>query len=135
MTVVLTEQAGSDVIVGGGAVTWQRVEGAAVLVAAVVAYAVVDASWLLFAALLLAPDLGMLGYLGGPRLGAATYNALHVLIGPAAAMAIWLAGAAWALPVALAWLAHIGVDRALGYGLKLPTGFQQTHLGAIGARR
>lgn len=117
---------------GARAVVWLRLEGAAVLVAALVAYAAVDASWLVFAALLLAPDLAMLGYLAGPRAGATAYNALHVYVGPAALMAAGLAGVAWSIPVALVWLAHIGMDRALGYGLKLPTGFRETHLGTIG---
>lgn len=114
------------------AVGWQRVEGAAVLAAALLAYAWLDASWLLFAALLLLPDLGMLGYLAGPRVGAITYNIVHVYAGPAATILAGLAGVAWALPTGVIWLAHIGMDRALGYGLKLPTGFKDTHLGRIG---
>ena len=34
------------------------------------------------------------------------------------------------LPVQLAliWLGHIGMDHALGYGLKYPTAFGDTHL-------
>ncbi|MBW3552765.1 MAG: DUF4260 domain-containing protein [Gemmatimonadetes bacterium] len=116
----------------GAALPWQRAEGAAVLAAALVAYTFLDASWLLFAALLLAPDLGMLGYLAGRRVGAMTYNAVHVYAGPAAALLAGVAGVAWALPVGVIWLAHIGMDRALGYGLKLPTGFKDTHMGRIG---
>ena len=123
---------GSAILASARASTWLRVEGAAVLVGALVAYAAVDASWLLFAALLLAPDLAMLGYLAGPRAGAIAYNALHVYVGPAVLMAAGLAGAAGSIPVALVWVAHIGMDRALGYGLKLPTGFRDTHLGTIG---
>ena len=115
-----------------GALLWQRAEGAAVLATAAIAYAWLDGSWLLFAALLLAPDLGMLGYLAGPRAGAITYNAVHLYVGPAAAILAGVAGVAWALPVGLIWLAHIGMDRGLGYGLKLPTGFRDTHMGRIG---
>lgn len=114
------------------ALRWQRAEGAAVLVTALIAYAWLDASWLLFAALLLAPDLGMLGYLAGPRAGAITYNAVHVYAGAAAAILAGVAGVSWALPVGLIWAAHIGMDRGLGYGLKLPTGFRDTHMGRIG---
>lgn len=78
----------------------------------------------------------MLGYLAGPSVGAVTYNALHILIAP---LVLLLAGALLAGPittaVALIWIAHIAIDRALGYGLKLPTGFQDTHLGRIGRQQ
>ena len=40
--------------------------------------------------------------------------------------------AMWAIHMAAIWTAHIAMDRALGYGLKLPTGFTDTHLGRIG---
>ena len=86
----------------------------------------------LFAALFLVPDLSFAGYLLGPRTGAASYNALHALIGPAALAAAGLVLWPGALPVALIWFAHIGVDRAFGYGLKYPGGFSQTHLGPVG---
>jgi hypothetical protein len=87
--------------------------------------------WLL--PLLLAPDLSMIGYVGGPRLGAITYNLVHNLaIGLVVLAAGWLTAIA---PLALAGtllVAHVGMDRALGYGLKLPTDFRDTHLGRIG---
>ena len=113
-----------------------RVEGLAILAASVWGYAFTGASWWLFAALLFAPDVAMAGYLGGPRLGAAAYNAAHtyatpVLLAALASVMGWSLG----LPVALVWTAHIGLDRALGYGLKLPAGFRQTHLGPIGPAR
>ena len=110
-----------------------RVEWAAVAAGATILYALTGVSWWLFALLILAPDLSMLGYLAGPRLGALAYNAFHVLILPVllALAGIW-SGHAPATAVALVWIAHIAVDRALGYGLKLSTGFQDTHLGRIG---
>ena len=117
---------------GPGARRWLRAEGAAVLVAAVAGYWMLDASWLLFAVLLLVPDIGAIGYLAGPRVGALTYNIAHIYLGPAAALFAGVAGVAWGVPVGLIWLAHIGMDRALGYGLKSPTGFRETHLGRIG---
>jgi hypothetical protein len=116
--------------------TLLRLEGAAALVVAVALYARTGAGWLLFGALLLAPDLSALGYLRGPRVGAATYNLAHTYAGPAL-----LAGAGWALgrpllvALALIWTAHVGMDRALGYGLKLPGSFHETHLGPIGRAR
>jgi hypothetical protein len=90
--------------------------------------------WLLV--LLLVPDVSMLGYLGGPRLGAVTYNLVHNLVIGLGALAIgWVS----ALPlVALGGailIAHVGMDRTLGYGLKLPTDFRDTHLGRIGRER
>ena len=112
-----------------------RLEGLAALAVAVWGYALTDASWVWFAVLLLAPDLSAIGFLRGPRVGAALYNAAHTYIGPVLLAAV--AGAAgWegGLPVSLVWAAHIGMDRALGYGLKID-GFHQTHLGPIGRAR
>lgn len=106
------------------------------LVATVASYWWLDASWLLFAVLILTPDLSMLGYLAGPRVGAVAYNVFHSLIGPLALFALGLAaGLLWAAPVATIWLAHIAADRMLGYGLKLASDFSQTHMGPIGRRR
>jgi hypothetical protein len=87
--------------------------------------------WLL--PLLLAPDLSMIGYLAGPRIGAVTYNAVHNLVVAAALLVIGLF-TSWA-PLGLlgaVLFAHVGMDRALGYGLKLPSDFRDTHLGRIG---
>jgi hypothetical protein len=111
-----------------------RLEGLCVLLAAVTAYALLDHSWWLFAGALLAPDLFMAGYLAGPRVGAFTYNAGHTY---AAALGLGALGYALALPLApalaLIWAAHIGMDRALGYGLKWPSSFRDTHLGSTGS--
>ncbi|MEN5053453.1 DUF4260 domain-containing protein [Brevundimonas naejangsanensis] len=115
---------------------WQRLEGLALLAIAAFSYARFGQGWGLFAVLFLAPDLSFAGYLAGPRLGALTYNLAHSLIGP-----LLLAGAglvadqSLAVALALIWLAHIGFDRALGYGLKSPLDFGVTHLGLIGKAR
>jgi hypothetical protein len=111
-----------------------RLEWAVAAAVAIGFYAAGDGSWLLFALLILAPDLAMLGYLAGPRAGAAAYNAAHVLIWPALLLAAGVLVEEWplAVEVALIWIAHIAVDRAMGYGLKLPTGFRDTHMGRIG---
>jgi hypothetical protein len=96
-------------------------------------YGVWDGSWWIYAALFLAPDLSFVGYLGGPRFGALLYNAAHSYMAP---MALMTAGFVMAEPlvlsIAMIWLAHIGFDRALGYGLKYANGFGFTHLGRIG---
>lgn len=99
-----------------------RLEGLALLAAALFAYARLDGDWRLFALLFLAPDLSFAGYLSGPRAGAAFYNAAHSTIG---ALALAAAGR---FGLAAIWLAHIGFDRALGYGLKYPDAFRHTHL-------
>lgn len=113
-----------------------RVEWAVVAAVAIVFYAWSGVSWWLFGLLILAPDLSMLGYLGGPRIGAIAYNALHILIVPLLLLLVGhLSGHAVASAVALTWVIHIAIDRALGYGLKLPTGFHDTHLGRIGRKR
>jgi hypothetical protein len=115
---------------------WLRIEGAGILAGALTAYALSGASWLLFAGLLLLPDLAMAGYLFGPRVGAASYNLIHLYVWPALLFVLFAAGAApWTLTVALVWTAHIAMDRALGYGLKRPSSFHDTHLGPIGAER
>ena len=113
-----------------------RFEWAVVAAVAVVFYAWSGASWWLFGLLILAPDLSIFGYLGGPHIGAIAYNALHILIVPVLLLLVgYLSGHAVAIAVALIWIAHIAIDRALGYGLKLSTGFQDTHLGHIGRKR
>ncbi len=110
-----------------------RIEGLALFVAATVAYFWLGHPTWLFFVLLLAPDLSALGYLGGPGVGARVYNAAHLTAGPLLLGGIGLiAGAPTAVAIALIWLAHIGIDRAAGYGLKNPEGFQSTHLGPIG---
>lgn len=110
-----------------------RLEWAAVALAGITFYAAAGSSWWLFALLILAPDLSMLGYLAGPRVGALSYNALHILILPVfLLLGGHFGGGAMATAIALVWIVHIAVDRALGYGLKLSSGFQDTHLGRIG---
>ena len=113
-----------------------RIEGALALAAACAAYAKVSGGWVLFVLLFLAPDLSMLGYLVGRKIGATSYNIGHSYILPAFLAAI---GIALVQPIlvslALIWVAHIGFDRMLGYGLKYPTAFGHTHLGVVGKLR
>ncbi|RRH88687.1 DUF4260 family protein [Variovorax beijingensis] len=122
-----------DQAVAGGVRMLLRVEGVVVLAASLAAYAQFGAGWGVFALWLLAPDLAMLGYLAGPRIGAAFYNATHSYLGAVALLAIGaLAAIPWAVAGGLIWCAHIGLDRALGWGLKYGAGFGSTHLGRIG---
>lgn len=106
-----------------------RLEGLAVLVGALVLYFDAGFGWLLLLLLVLAPDLSMLGYLAGTAIGAASYDAVHTYVLPIAlAVAGVLGESDLAVQIALIWFAHIGVDRFLGYGLKYPTSFKDTHL-------
>ncbi len=115
---------------------WLRLEGLAVFAAGLVGFLALGVPWYLFPLLLLVPDLSAVGYLGGPRLGAVVYNVAHDLFTGAAIAGIGLATGIVPLTAAGAILvAHSGMDRVAGYGLKLPTSFQDTHLGRIGKRR
>ncbi len=110
-----------------------RLEGLLVLVAALLAYGKLGTGWATFAWFFLLPDISFLGYLAGPRTGAIAYNIAHSYIGPVACLvASQIFAAPLLLTVGLIWCAHVGFDRALGYGLKYSTGFKYTHLGRIG---
>jgi len=106
-----------------------HLEGAAVFAVTLFAYHWSHGSWLLFALLFLVPDLSMIGYAVSSRLGATTYNTVHTYVGPLlfAAYAFGL-GHQTGLKLSLIWVAHIGLDRMLGFGLKYPTRFKDTHL-------
>lgn len=108
-----------------------RAEGALVLVAAVVAFRSLGGSWAVFAALFLVPDLSLFGYLVGRRAGAIAYNTAHSYLAPGALAltGIWFPAV---LPFAAIWVAHVGFDRMLGYGLKYASAFGDTHLGRVG---
>lgn len=110
----------------------QRLEGLAALGLGVAAYIWLGQSWWIFALLFFAPDLFMLGYLRSPRVGALVYNLGHTYAAPALLALLGLAIGPIAYGLAAIWTAHIGFDRLLGYGLKLDTAFDQTHLGPIG---
>jgi hypothetical protein len=110
-----------------------RLEGAALAIGAVYMFHRIGGNWWWFAALILAPDVSFAAYFLGTRPGAIAYNAMHVLFVPVAlALAGFLLPQFDLLSVALIWAAHIGFDRALGYGLKYGAGFGFTHLGRIG---
>jgi len=120
--------------IGGKPKAWLRAEGLAAFGLSTGLYFAVGAPVWMYFVLILAPDLAMLGYLGGPRLGATAYNLAHTYVGPAvlAVIGVYMASAAFA--IALIWCAHIGLDRLLGYGLKYPTAFGHTHLGMVGRK-
>jgi hypothetical protein len=117
----------------GGVRTLLRLEGLALFLGMTLLYGVWDGSWWVYAILFLAPDLSFLGYLAGPRFGAMVYNAAHSYLAPMTMMTFGFAASSpLELSIAMIWLAHIGFDRMLGYGLKYTAGFGFTHLGRIG---
>lgn len=109
--------------------TFLRVEGLVVLVLCLGGYAVLDGPLWALLVLALAPDLSMLGYLGGARVGSLSYNVVHTYTLPLVLGAVggWT-DTTIAVLVAFVWAGHIGADRLLGYGLKYDSGFKQTHL-------
>jgi hypothetical protein len=119
--------------VTGKPLRWLRLDGLVLLAAALILFASTHQPWWLVPAVILLPDLFMLGYLRGTRAGAAVYNLGHSYPLPAA---MSLAGALGHHPLTLAlgllWLAHIGMDRLARYGLKYDVSFQHTHLGGPG---
>ena len=107
-------------------------EGFVVLCAAVLLYRETGASWGKFVVLFLAPDLLAIGYVFGRKVGAHTYNLGHTYTAPFLLWLICLFGhQPVLLPLCLIWIAHIGFDRLLGYGLKYDTAFKATHLNRV----
>ena len=105
-----------------------HLDGLAIAVLCIVAFALTAPNWVLFGLLILAPDLFMLGYLAGPSAGAFVYNFGHSLIWPVVLVGLAVFGILpGALAVGLIWGAHIGVDRIFGYGYKYPDTFGHTH--------
>ena len=119
---------------------WLRSEGFALLLVALALYARSGARWWVFAACFLLPDVSFAAYLVGVRAGAVAYNLAHSYVGPLALLlvSVWFYRTGQhegMMTVALIWLAHIGWDRMLGYGLKSDRSFDETHLGPIGKLR
>ncbi len=119
----------------GGVRTLLRLEGLALFTGMTLLYGVWDGSWWIYALLFFVPDVSFAAYLAGPRFGAMVYNAAHSYLAPMAMMTFGFAASSpLVLSIAMIWLAHIGFDRMLGYGLKYASGFGFTHLGRIGKK-
>jgi hypothetical protein len=132
-TTVPTPAAG---IVTGGVRILLRLEGLTLFAGMLLLYWIWGGSWWVFVILFLAPDLSFIAYLADPKIGAVVYNAAHSYMAPVALLtAGFAAGEPLVLSIAMIWLAHIGIDRALGYGLKYAAGFGFTHFGRIGKNR
>lgn len=106
-----------------------RLEGAALFLTSLYFYYLFQGNWLIFVLLLFTPDISMLGYLKDKKLGAYIYNTVHnYLLG----IAIILLGTVLKdnliRSVGIILIAHIALDRFLGFGLKYISGFKDTHL-------
>jgi hypothetical protein len=111
----------------------QKLEGLVIFGSALLTFDVVSGAWLAFILLLLVPDVSMVGYLLNKKVGAVIYNTGHSLVLPLLFLTFgFLYQQQLAVVAGLIWLAHIGIDRMLGYGLKEASGFKHTHLGRIG---
>lgn len=110
----------------------ERLEAIFIAAAAVIAYAYLHGDGLFFILLLFVPDVSMIGYVANPRVGSVIYDAAHTYFVPAVLLAVGLAlESLVAAQIALIWITHIGIDRLLGFGLKYPTAFKETHLQRI----
>jgi hypothetical protein len=119
--------------VTGGVRMLLRLEGLTLFAGMVLLYWIWGGSWWVFVILFFAPDLSFIAYLSDPKSGAIVYNAAHSYLAPVALLTTgFAAGEPLVLSIAMIWLAHIGIDRARGYGLKYQAGFGFTHLGRIG---
>ena len=115
---------------------WLRAEGLATFAAGLAGFLLLGLPWWAFLLLLIVPDVSMAGYLRGPRLGAIAYNVAHDLATGLAIAGLGLAlGSTAVAAIGAVLIAHSGMDRIMGYGLKLPGSFQDTHLGRIGRGR
>ena len=109
-----------------------RLEGVVLLVASLVLFSSTHQHWWWVPVLLFLPDLFMVGYLRSTESGAMLYNLGHSYLLPVLlALSAWRSDRPLLLAIGLIWLAHIGMDRALGYGLKYGDNFKHTHLGSL----
>jgi hypothetical protein len=115
---------------------WLRLEGLAALGAGVAGYAWSGGDLVWLVPLLLLVDVSMVGYLVGAHPGAILYNVAHNWFTALVVLGLGLSAAVPALTLA-GWvlIAHVGMDRLAGYGLKYAPGFGDTHLGRIGRGR
>jgi hypothetical protein len=110
-----------------------KLEEIGVFLFSIYLFSLLSYPWWVYPLFFFASDLSMLGYIGGPRLGAISYNLIHH---KAIALGLYVAGAFLHVPVisliGILFLGHSSLDRVLGYGLKYGDSFNHTHLGAIG---
>ncbi|WPR77917.1 DUF4260 domain-containing protein [Algoriphagus sp. NG3] len=110
-----------------------KLEEAAMFLLSIYLFSTLDFAWWWFPALLLVPDVGMIGYLFNPKTGAYIYNIFHhrLVAAGVACYGLGFENEYWVLS-GIILFAHISFDRMMGYGLKFKDSFQHTHLGTVG---
>lgn len=110
-----------------------RLEGVAIFLFSLMAYEFMGFPWGFFVLVFFIPDLSLLAYFHSPKVGAIAYNIMHSYILPLMLFAYgFFVSSPIATQLAIIWIAHIGFDRALGFGLKYERGFRYTHFGKLG---
>ncbi|UOQ71573.1 DUF4260 domain-containing protein [Hymenobacter cellulosilyticus] len=113
-----------------------KIEELAQVLLALFVFTYLPYAWWVLPATFLLPDLSMLGYVAGPRVGAVCYNlAHHKALALAVGVTGWVLGLPLLVLAGTVLLGHSAFDRLLGYGLKHTTGFHDTHLGQVGAKQ
>lgn len=106
-----------------------RIENFFIAMLAIISYFVLGGSWWVLLLLVLVPDLSMLAYLINPKVGSYIYNLAHSYTFPIIAVATgWYFHLDTLILLSLICIIHIGIDRAIGFGLKYPTNFKDTHI-------
>lgn len=112
-----------------------RIEEAAMFGFSIILFIQTEFAWWWYPLLILAPDIGMLGYLAGNKIGAWTYNLFHH---KAVALLVlcfgWYLGNEWGELAGIILFGHSSLDRIFGYGLKHLDSFKHTHLGWLGSK-
>lgn len=110
-----------------------KLEAMALMVLGIFMFGLLGYQWWLLPALILTPDLSMLGYVFGSKVGAYCYNVAHHT---GVAIFLYFVGIYFMLPIVqligTILFIHVAMDRIFGYGLKYEKGFKFTHLGEIG---
>ncbi|MEO9482972.1 MAG: DUF4260 domain-containing protein [Ekhidna sp.] len=109
-----------------------KLEELAMFLLSIYLFSFLDYSWWVYLIFILTPDIGMLGYLVNPGLGATTYNLFHH---KGIALIVGFLGFWWRIPelqlAGVILFGHASMDRILGYGLKFNDNFKHTHLGNL----
>jgi hypothetical protein len=109
-----------------------KLENLSVFIVCIYAYYQFNFSWLLFILLFFTPDLSMIGYLKGNKVGARVYNLFHTYLLSTLVLVLgFVVYKDLVTEIGLIWTAHIGIDRCLGYGLKYEDGFKDTHINRL----
>lgn len=116
--------------------TLLKSEEGAIFLFCIFLFTKLSVAWWWFPALLLVSDISMIGYVVNPKVGAFTYNLVHhrLVALVIAVYALTSGNEYWQL-AAIILVAHISMDRMLGYGLKYYDAFTNTHLGVIGKQQ